>query len=438
MKVIVKLSGIIMLSLCVAMVQAQTPWSLQQCINYAMEHNISIRQMQNSEQMAQNQYENSRLAWVPNVNVGAGNNFYLGRSMSADNTYVSSNSSNTSVSASLSLPFFSGLSIYRQTQASKYGWQASMQDLKAAQEQVSLNVMSSYLEVLFNKETVKMAKHQLEDAHAQYEKTRALFESGKVAESEVYESSAQEATYVNSVTEASNNLMLSLVSLAQLLQLEDVSNFDVVAPEQFSMGDSLVITDLQRITNYALENHPQMKAAEMRLHQSEYQLKGAYTSFIPSLNFNTGYGTGYYHYFNAPQNVKFGDQLKQNGSTYFAFQLNVPIWNMNSYSQIKNQKLALENSRLEIESAKNALSKEIQTAYYNAVAARQKYLSEQNGFKAAELAYQYAQAKYDAGRSTSFELNDSRLRYYKAESSLLQAKYQYLFSGKILEFYEGK
>lgn len=417
---------------------AQQMWTLQQCIDYAMEHNLNVRQCQITQQQADNTYRSNRLAWVPSVSAGLNENFYVGRSMSADNTYVSQNSSNTSVSASMSLPLFSGLSIYRQTQAAKFSMQAAMQDLKAAQEQVSLNIMSAYMQILFDKENVKMAEEQVKQAREQVDKTRILFEAGKVAESEVYESSAQAATYANSLTEADNALMLDLVSLAQLLQLPNAEDFDVVAPEQFNTIDSLPLTDLQNITNYALQNNPQMLAAQLRLSQSQYNLKNAYTAFIPSLNFTTGYGSGYYYYFNSPINQTLKNQFRNNGSLMFGIQLSIPIWDISRYYNIKNAQLEVENQKIAIESSGNALRKEIQTAYYNAVAARQKYLSESDNFKASQLAYQYAQIKFDAGKSTAYEVNESRLRYYKSESSLLQSKYRYLFSNKILDFYGGK
>ena len=216
-----------------------------------------------------------------------------------------------------------------------------------------------------------------------------------------------------------------------------MEGFDVVDPEAFMTDDELSLVSPQSTIQHALNHQPEMQAAQLRLQQAHYDLKAAKSAWYPSLSFYGGYSNGYYHYFtNDNANIPLSQQLKTNGRTQLGLSLNIPIFNsMQTKYRVKMTELGIENQQLNIENTSKKLKKEIQQAYYSAVAAKQKYVAADNSLKSSQLAYEYAQAGFEAGKTTLMELNESKNRLYKAESSLLQAKYEYLYRCKVMAFY---
>ena len=433
MKRIIIISALLVIAFTV---KAQQPWTLQQCIDYAMEHNVNILQSQLQQQNADYQLKMSQNAWLPSVNASASEGFGFGQSPSYTGVYVSDNSSSASVGLSVSVPLFQGLNLYNTNKANQLNLQATTQDLEAAKRELRLAIMAYYMEVIYCKELKGVAEKQLELSQSQHQRTQELFEVGRLPESNVYESAAQVASDKASLTEAQNNLMLRLLDLAQALEIDNTEDFDVVAPESF-ISDELPLTSPQNTIQHALNHQPEILAAQLRLQQAHYDLKAAKSAWYPSLSFYGGYSNGYYHYFtNDNANIPFSQQLKTNGRTQLGLSLNIPIFNsMQTKYRVKMTELGIENQQLNIENTSKQLKKEIQQAYYNAVAAKEKYVAAENSLKSSQLAYEYAQAGFEAGKTTLMELNESKNRLYKAESSLLQAKYEYLYRCKVMAFY---
>lgn len=432
-----KLLIFIVLIFSVLSVNAQQQWTLQQCIDYAMEHNTGIIQSQLQQQNADYQLKMSQNAWLPTVNASASEGLGFGQSPSYTGVYVSDNSSSASVGISVSMPLFQGLNIYNTTKANQLNLQATGQDLEAAKRDLSLTIMAYYMEVVYCKELKSVAERQLELSETQHQRTQELFEVGKVPESNVYESAAQVASDRASLTEATNNLMLRLLDLTQAMEIDNVEDFDVVAPDMFMTEDEMPLASAQSTIQHALKHQPEMQAAQFRLEQARYELKAAKSAWYPSLSLYGGYSNGYYHYFTGGYaNTPLSQQLQTNGRTQIGLSLNIPIFNgMQTKYRVKMTELGIDNQQLNIENTSKQLKKEIQQAYYNAVAAKQKYVAADNSLKSSQLAYEYSQAGYEAGKATLLELNESKNRLYKAESSMLQAKYEYLYRCKVMAFY---
>lgn len=416
---------------------AQQVWTMQQCIDYAMEHNTGILQSRLQQQNADYQLKMSQNAWLPTVSASASEGLGFGQSPSYTGVYVSDNSSSASVGLNVSMPLFQGLSIYNTTKADQLNLQASIQDLEAAKRELSLAIMAYYMDVVYCKELKGVAERQLELSLTQHQRTQELFEVGKVPESNVYESAAQVASDRASLTEAENNLMLRLLDLTQAMEIDNIEDFDVVAPDAFMSNDELPLASAQTTIQHALNHQPEMLSAQYKLEQAQYEVKVAKSAWYPSLSLYGGYSNGYYHYFSGESvNVPFSQQIKTNGRTQVGVSLNIPIFNgMQTKYRVKMTELNIDNQQLNIENTSKKLKKEIQQAYYNAVAAKQKYVAADNSLKSSQLAYEYALAGYEAGKSTLMELNESKNRLYKAESSLLQAKYEYLYRCRVMEFY---
>lgn len=416
---------------------AQQVWTMQQCIDYALEHNIGIQQSQLRQQNADYQYEMTKDSWLPSINASVGEYLGFGQSPSYTGVYVSDNSSSTSVGLDVSLPLFQGLNIYNSTKSSYLNLQACTQDLEAAKRDLRLTIMAYYMQVVYCKELKGVAEQQLELSQNQYEMTRQLYEVGRKAEADVYESKAQVAANQSSLTEADNNLMLSLLDLTQAMEIESIDGFDVVSPDEFLDLIDYQLPSPQTTIENALNSQPVMQAAQLRLQQSLYDLKVAKSAWYPSLSFFGGYSNGYYNYFTKGyDNIPLAEQIKMNSRAQLGFSLNIPIFNrMQTRYRVKMAEVNIENHTLEIENKSKALKKEIQQAYYNALAAEQKYNSADNALKSSQMAFDYAEAGFEAGKTTQMELNESRTRLYQAESTQIQAKYEYLYRCKVMEFY---
>ena len=417
--------------------QAQKVWTLDECVDYAMEHNVTILQHIISQNNAEYQYKMAKNAWLPTVSADASQSFGFGQSPSANGVYVSDNSASTSFGISAGMPLFNGLSLYNQTKASSLELDASKKDLEAAKFDLKLLIMSYYMQVVYNKEIKTIAEQQLAITEEQHSKTQQLFELGKVAESNVYESAAQVATAKSSLVQANNNLILSILDIVQALELENVDGFDVVSPDDFNSIENKSLPSQETTYNFALQHQPKMEAANLRLEKSYLDVKTSKSAWYPSVSLFAGYSTGYYKYFTKNfSNAPFADQFSNNGRTSFGVRLSVPIFNANQTKyKVEMTKLAIENQQLAINSAQKDLKKEIQQAFYSAVAAEQKFDAAEETYNAAEIAYRYSKESYDAGRATLLELNESKNRLFKSQSEMLQAKYEYMYRVAVLKFY---
>ena len=417
--------------------RAQKVWTLDECVDYAMEHNVQILQTIVSQNNAEFQYKMAKNSWLPTVSADASQSFGFGQSPSAYGVYVSDNSASTSFGISLGMPLFNGLSIYNQIKSSNLALDASRKDVEAAKFDLKLLIMSYYMQVIYNKELKSVAEKQLALTEEQHAKTQQLYELGKVAESNVYESAAQVATAKSTLVQADNALMLSILDIVQALELETVEGFDVVSPETFDNESPKTLPSQESTYNFALNHQPKMEAANLRLEQSYRDVKATKSAWYPSLSFYAGYSTGYYDYFSSErETLPFADQFNNNGRTSIGVRLNVPIFNaMQTKYKVEMSKLSIENQELVISNTQKELKKDIQQAFYNAVAAEQKYKAADDTYNAAKIAYRFSDESYSAGRSTLLELNESKNRLFKSESEMLQAKYEYIYRVQVLDFY---
>ena len=415
---------------------AQKAWTLEECVDYAMEHNVTILQSIISQNSAEYQYKMAKNAWLPTVNANASQSFGFGQSPSANGVYVSDNSTSTSFGISLGMPLFNGLNLYNQMKSSSLEMNASKKDLEAAKYDLKLLIMSYYMQVVYNKELKAIAEKQLTLTQEQHGKTQQLYELGKVPQSDVYESAAQVATAKSSLVQAENNLMLSILDIVQALELDDMDGFDVVEPQEFNPIESVMLPSQESTYEFALNHQPKMEAANMRLEKAEYDVKSSKSSWYPSLSLFAGYSNGYYKYFLNDYNLPFDEQISNNGRTSFGVSLNVPIFNaMQTKYRVEQTKLSIENQELAINTEKKQLKKEIQQAYYSALAAEQKYKAAEETYQSAQIAYDFSRESFEAGRATLLELNESKNRLFKSESEMLQAKYEYLYRVEVLDFY---
>lgn len=423
--------------------EAPKQWSLEECIRYAIENNIDLKQKELERQNQEVTLHTSKYSWLPSLNASIGENFGFGRSESKDGLIVDRNSANTSANIQLSMPVFDGFKIPNDIAARKLDLKASIETLNKAKEDLSINVASYYLQVLYNKEMLKIAELQVALSSEQVTKTEALYNAGKVPVSQLYDMKAQLAKDEVTLTESKNNVKLALLDLTQTLELErDGENFDVLEPETGDAVEQYMssIIPPDQVYDYAVGVKPQVKEQEYLLESQKKMLKVAQAGFYPKLNFSAGYSNGYYHNFGDGDynNVPFSDQLKNNGQKSIGFSLSIPIFNrFQVRNSVRSARIAIHNRELMMENTKKTLYKEIQQAYYNATAAQEKYVSSDKSVDASKIAFSYAEERYGAGKSTVFEYSEAKTKYAQSLAEQTQSKYNFIFRAKILDFYNG-
>jgi outer membrane protein len=395
----------------------------------------------------------SEMSRLPNLNAGVDQGWNFGYSPSRSGLYESQNQSNSSFSINTSTPLFTGFRISNEIERDKLDLKAATENLAKAKEDLSLNIASLFLQVLFNKELLKVNNEQLTLSQEQVEKTKILVESGKVPRSQSYDIEAQAAKDEVSVIEAKNNVALALLDLAQSLELEKTDAFDVYAPEIDNVIEEYMssVQPPQVIFNNALNSKPVIKAQEYKVQSAEKALNIAKSGYLPNLNLNMSYSTGYYYVYGLkdyiddetglpihPTNEAFSRQFRNNGKEHIGLSLSIPIFNRFSVrNQVRSAQLNINNQQLELSNIQKTLYKEIQTAYLNATAAQEKFRASEKAVKAAAESLQYAQQRYEVGKSSVFEFNEAKTKLVQNQSEQIQAKYDYIFRTKILDFYNG-
>ena len=416
---------------------AGAPWTLDDCIAYALQNNIDVRQR--SLQVEQRDVELSTARWsrLPSVNASISGNASFGRALSSDNTYRDNNQTSGSFGVSGSLPIFQGMRINREIEGSKLDLEAAVQDLRRAREDVSVRVMTLYLQVLFTRELVGVAERQAELSAQQVERSRALVAAGKQPESARYESEALAANDLSSLAQSRNELQLALLNLSQALNRESAAGFDVAAPAL----DSLSLESLRRLGSVdevyaaAADERPHLRAERLRLRSSENNVRIARSALYPTISASRGYGTSIYD--GDPDS--FWSQFRHKSSEYVGVSMSIPIFNRRATrNNIRSAQIAVRNQQLALTQAELALRKEIEQAWYNADAAYVKFRTAETALASARVAFAYAEQKAEAGRSTLYDFNDAKTRVEKAEADLVQAKYEFVFRAKILDYYRGE
>lgn len=425
---------------------AQQVWTLRQCIDYAIENNIEIKQQALQVEGAEIDLNTSKMSRLPNLNasvspsLGFGRNpvYVTGADGSLYTSYESMTTFSSSFGASSSTPVFTGFRISNEIKKRELDLMATTANLSKARENLELQIASLYLEVLFKKEIIKAYQEQLDLTNLQLERTKAMVEAGKIPRSQEYDMIAQQAKDELNVTTAKNDMDIALLNLAQALNLSDYANFDIIEPsiDKDEMGENRAsLISASEVYNIAIGVKPHVKVAEYNLESSKKSLNIAKSGYYPSLDFNMGYSTSY----NNKTSGGFGNQFRNYAREYIGLSLNIPIFNrMQTRNSVKQARLDIENQQLTLENVKLALFKEIQQAYQSATAAQLKYTSTEKALIAAEEAYKYAQDRYEVGKSSVYEFNEAQTKLLTSKSEQIQAKYDFIFRAKILDFYRGE
>lgn len=418
------------------LVAAGGPWSLSDCIGYALEHNISIKQSTIDVEQKSVELNTAKNRILPQVSGNVSQDFSFGRGLTEYNIYENANTTNTGFSLSASMPLFQGLDIKNDVTMKKLQLAAVTSDLERAKNDIRTSVAAAFVQILYNKEILQVAQSQVNLDSTLVERIDAMKNAGKASEAEL---AAQKATYAQSklsAVQADNKLRLSILDLVQLLEIDSPEGFDVLCPPTESLGLKLIVNP-EMIYEDALTIKPEIRADSLRVDFSKTGIKKAKGGYMPSLYLSGGIGTNYYTN-STRASDSFGAQMRNNFSQSVGLTLSVPIFNrMAVRNNVRSAELTLHDQQLKLQSTKKELFKEIQQAYYNAVASGSKLLSSEEAEKSANISFNLTTEKYQNGKANVTEYNESKKRWLESVSNFLQARYEYLYLTSLLEFYRG-
>lgn len=446
----------------------QNQWNLQQCVDYALKNNIVLKQAEINNQITKNNNVQSKAQILPTINGGAAHTYNFGRTVDRfTNTFANTQVLSQNFFLSSNLVLWSGLAQYNTIKANEYAYKAGIEGIKQQQNDLSLNVATAYINVIYCDELMFIAKNQFDITKQQYERTLKLANAGTLAKSAVADIQAQLANEEVNVTTADNNYQLAMLSLKQLMNLDSINNFNVVKPDVDVQSENLLANSVQNIYETALKNQPSIKSAEYNSLMAQKSLAAAKGRISPTISLSGSIGTGYsglakdvagyntitdtlgYIPLVGPlvydrqdpifKDKPFTDQYKDNVNKSIGVTLSVPIFNgLQTYTSVKNARLNALNAKYSQELSEQNLYKLITQAYASARAALNKYVASKASVEASQQSFTYAQEKFNVGAISSFDFNSAKTRLANSQSNLLQAKYDYLFRLKVLDFYMGK
>ena len=422
----------------ISFAQGQKKWTLEECVNHALENNITVKQGQNVLLSNEQDIIGAKGQFLPFVNGSINQSLSLGNAEIFQGQFVDRTANSTSLSLGLNQTVFDGFRLTNLYKQSQLNLETNQLELNRIKDDISLNVVNSYLNVLFNKESLETANAQYEFSSAQLKQVQSLVEEGVQPRANIYDAEATLSRDAQQVTISENNYNLALLSLSQLLQVPydgfNVEIIDVVLP-----SEALLYNNIQPILNYALDNRNEIKVAEKNIEIAQLGTEISKSGSSPTVTAGYSYATSAFFTNLSNDESSFFDQLNEQRAHNFRVSVSVPIFSRyDNKTSIAKSKIQEENSKLRLDQAKLDLESNIQRAYTDAQAALKSFVAAKKSLTSQELAFSNSKERFDIGTINSFELEQARIQLINAESSLINAKYDFVFKTKVLDFYMGK
>ncbi len=423
----------------------QDAWSLEDCISYAMENNIMIKQTELNSQYNENTLSQSKMNRLPNLNASASYDVSFGRNPDLTSYQVIDDrisSAFTGISSNATL--FNGFQQKNTIEKNEFNLMASIENTEKIRNDISLNIAAAFLQILFSQELENVAKSQLDITAQQVERTQKMVDAGKVAMGSALDIQAQYASEELNLVNAENQLVMAYLNLQLMLDLQYDPEFQIVNPDLASPETSAMLENVDDVFATAEQNMPQVKSSEYTLKAAQEDLEIAKGALYPTLGISANSFSRYSdkavdYSPGADENYTFAEQLDDNLALGLGLDLRIPIFNrMQVKTQIANAKINIENSELELQSTKNDLYRSIQQAYVDASGALKKYNSSEKALISMEESFKYTEKKYEVGLVNTVDYNTSKNQLTMTQSELLQSKYDFIFKTKILNFYKGE
>lgn len=415
---------------------ASEPWSLDSCISYAIDHNLNVRSALIDNMNSGLGVTEAKDRFLPTLSAGAQQSWDFGRSLTSDNTYANRNTSAFGWNVQFSLPLFQGLSAVRQLRQARAALRAGQMQTEAVKDEVALMVMSYYLQALYNRELLAVSREQLRLSQTQLDRQQSLFEAGKVPEVDVIQARAQVAAAEADTVNSDNTLRLSLLDLAQALELRDPDGFDIMPLADGEEAPRLM--SLAEVTDNALTRDPSILAARASLTTADEAVSLAKSGYLPQLSFNAGLSDSYYKMSGMP-NGSFSRQMRDNFGKSLGFSLRIPIFDaFSTRNNVNRAKIGRLSAMLEVERRESDLRKTIEQAWTQADGASRRYESMAIATDAARQALDAMTEKYTYGKANATEWEQAQSNYITARIRQTQAKYETILRTRILNFYNRR
>ena len=429
---------------------AQHTWSLEDCLKHAAEYNLTIKQAALNTVLSENTLTQSKLELLPTINTDASHSLNFGRNIDPyTNSFTVDRVRNNNFGLSSSVTLFAGFQNINNIRKSNYEYLASKYDAEKIANDISINIITAFLQLMYNKELVAVNKDKLELSKLQVNRISEMVDVGRLPKGNLLDTESQMVQEELQLINVQNQLDIAFLNMKQLLDLDASYSFDITAPE-VNVNKFFSSRNSEELYALAVSNLPDVKSANTKVQSAERSLAIAKGQRSPRLSLFGSMGTGYS---DARQKIidldslsfvatyteyPFEEQLKDNVSQSISFRLSIPIFNgWQVSSSINRAKIGLLQSQYNLQLAKNQLRKEIEQANADALAAHKKYLASQKSVQALLESFRYTEEKYNVELVSTYEYNDAKNRLFQAEADLLQSKYDYIFKTKILDFYTG-
>ncbi|HZW62887.1 MAG TPA: TolC family protein [Flavobacteriaceae bacterium] len=417
-------------------------WTLIECVDYALENNITIQQAELNADVADINKQQAVMNFLPNLNGNASYNINTGANINpATNQFENETFRSASGGLSSGVNIFSGFENWKNLQRAKLDQVASQYQIDKMKDDISLFVANSFLQILFNKEQLKVLNMQNEITQENLERTQELVDAGVLPQGDLLELKATNATQQQQIIAAENALFISKLGLAQTLQLKDYQNFEIVDQEYNLISENILENQASTIAAKARDELNDIKIAETNLELAKKDLEISRASYFPTVSgfvsYNTRWSSSQTNPFTGEE-INFIDQLYLFDGTSIGVQLNVPVFNrFATRNSVKRSKVNVERLKLDLEQAELDLEANVYQAYNDAKNAKKAYEAAVQTEEARQLAYEYASERYNVGLINAFDFNQSRTQFENAQSDVIRTKYDYIFKLKVLEFYFG-
>jgi len=442
--------GILFFGVCFFMASAQKKWTLQECVDYAIKNNLQIQSQVYNKDVQTKNLEIAKKEFLPSVSGTISNTANFGQILVGVNS-IRNDSYYNGANVSANILVYNNGRLEKTIRKTGYDVEANLQDIEAIKNNIALQIAQQYLSVMLNREIKKISESAMENAQQLYERAKITTDVGTTAQTVLAEAAASVAREKQNVKTAQINVDKALFAMAQLLQLPDYRNFDVVdIPVPSELQTQLL--SVEEVVNTAYKSQPVIKAAESRIKSAETQTEVVKTNFWPTITASAGLGSFYNNLLNTdyidydsssgvPVPIKertFTQQYKDNFGQQIGLSASIPIFNKGiTRLQVEQTKINEDIAKNNLEQQKFQLKQDIQEAQFNADSNYEIYTAALESEKSTKLALDFAEKSYQAGRSTIYDINIARNNYANAQGSVAQAKYNYLFSIKVLEFYSG-
>lgn len=437
MKFLLSIIGFGLLSSVAA--QDTKVWTLRECVDHALANNISVKQSELDKKISEEDVKAAKWNFAPDLNASASQNFNFGSSIGVSGARIPADFRSNNFGINSSINLFDGFANVHTLSRAKIGLEANDAAILKMKNDIALNVVNSYLQILFAKEQVKVAESQLSISQAEVGRIKQLVDAGVLPQGELLNIKSSLANDNQKLIVAQNTLDIARLRLAQLLQLEVITinvegiNIDIQNQEILGNGANAIY-------NKATESFPEIKLAELNILSAEKGVKISKANFYPSLTASFGLNTAYQHRQGTTDFApfQFSDQIDDNLGQSVRFSLNIPIFNRYQFrSNVNKSKINVQKIQYNLESEKLRLRETIQTAYTDALASSKSYDAATTSVEAQQKAFDYSQERFKAGAINSFDFNQTKNNLVNAQSQLIQSKYDYMFKLKVLEFYFG-